>query len=413
MRVNKFRQINQNLSRGEVFTPPQLVVKILSKISENVYLNKDSMFLVPGCGMGVFMIELVRILVEKYGYSVEDAKSRVIGIDSRIKYINFLKRKGYRVYHLDFLKDELPMREFDVIIGNPPYQESVSHGKKVTGNGALWVKFTIKSLELAKKDGYVGLVIPDSWTAPTYDLMGSRESIFNDYFKKYNLTYVNFDVKKYFNGVGITPSVFLLKKSDDYTFTEVETSDNKINLDLSQMKFIPKDTNTISLSIHNKILTNVENSREFKMRWKKEVTSIVPKDSPNSEYKYEWIDAHAYKPVRYSNIEDIDMGKRKILIPRVGKYQCIVDDGGRYGASQYVSIIFLNENEKDIYANEFFNSKLIHFIMNTNKWTQYQLPQILNFIPITDFSKSWSDEKIYKEFNLTQEEIDYIENYVG
>lgn len=412
MRVNKFRQINQNLSRGEVFTPPQLVVKILSKIPENVYLNKESMFLIPGCGMGVFMIELVRILVEKYGYSVEDAKSRVIGIDNRIKYINFLKRKGYRVYHLDFLKDELPMREFDVIIGNPPYQESVSHGKKVTGNGALWVKFTIKSLELAKKDGYVGLVIPDSWTAPTYDLMGSRESIFNDYFKKYNLTYVNFDVKKYFNGVGITPSVFLLKKSDDYTFTEVETSDNKINLNLSQMKFIPKDTNAISLSIHNKILTNIENSNTIKMRWSSDVLNIKTSDIQNDIFKYKVIDHHTYKPIRYGNLEDKDYNRIKLLFPYVGKYQVIKDDGV-YGAKPQVSILFLNTKTELQSAYSFYSSKLITFVMDSNKWTQYLLTQILNFIKTPSFDVVYTESDLYELFNLTQEEINYIENYVG
>ena len=47
--------------------------------------------------------------------------------------------------------------------------------------------------------------------------------------------------------------------------------------------------------------------------------------------------------------------------------------------------------------------------MNTNQWTQYQLSQILNYIPVEDFSQDWDDSKIYKHFGLTQEEIDYVE----
>ena len=33
-------------------------------------------------------------------------------------------------------------------------------------------------------------------------------------------------------------------------------------------------------------------------------------------------------------------------------------------------------------------------------------------LPKIDLSKSWTDEELYKYFNLTQEEIDYIESQV-
>jgi hypothetical protein len=34
------------------------------------------------------------------------------------------------------------------------------------------------------------------------------------------------------------------------------------------------------------------------------------------------------------------------------------------------------------------------------------------FIPIQDFSQSWSDEKLYQKYNLSQEEIDFIESMI-
>ena len=51
--------------------------------------------------------------------------------------------------------------------------------------------------------------------------------------------------------------------------------------------------------------------------------------------------------------------------------------------------------------------------MNSNKWTQYLLTQILNYIKTPDFNKIFNDSDLYKHFNLTKEETDYIENYVG
>ena len=34
------------------------------------------------------------------------------------------------------------------------------------------------------------------------------------------------------------------------------------------------------------------------------------------------------------------------------------------------------------------------------------------FVPTQDFSESWSDEKLYKKYHLSQEEIDYIESLI-
>lgn len=34
------------------------------------------------------------------------------------------------------------------------------------------------------------------------------------------------------------------------------------------------------------------------------------------------------------------------------------------------------------------------------------------FIPLQDFSKPWTDEELYKKYNLTQEEIDFIESMI-
>lgn len=34
------------------------------------------------------------------------------------------------------------------------------------------------------------------------------------------------------------------------------------------------------------------------------------------------------------------------------------------------------------------------------------------FIPIQDFSKPWTDEELYKKYDLTQEEINFIESMI-
>ena len=35
-----------------------------------------------------------------------------------------------------------------------------------------------------------------------------------------------------------------------------------------------------------------------------------------------------------------------------------------------------------------------------------------SFVPLQDFSKPWTDQELYKKYNLTQEEINFIESMI-
>ena len=49
-----------NLSSDEVFTPPQLVNKILDLLPEEIWSDKNARFLDPVCKTGVFLREIAR-----------------------------------------------------------------------------------------------------------------------------------------------------------------------------------------------------------------------------------------------------------------------------------------------------------------------------------------------------------------
>lgn len=395
------------------FPLEDLVASQLSLIEDSVWHDPNSTFLDPAMAGGQFVSAIEKKLKE-FGHSEESIAKRVFGFESNVMRVAFAKNK----YNLcgtysvaNFLELDFDTK-FTVVVGNPPFKGQRDHEKKTTGNGEPWVHYTIKAYNLVEDNGYLGLTIPDSWTAPTFDLMGSRESIFNNYFKKSNLLDVNLDVKKYFGSVGTTPTTFMLQKNQNYKSTTIHTAQEKNTVDIREMSFIPQDCSKISLSIHQKILRDTVNNRQFKMRWTGTVTQTKVIADKNDVHQYPVIDSHCYKPIRWGNRPDPDLTKRKVLLPYVGNYQVVLDDNGEYGAKEQVSVLFLEDDENGKYASNFYNSKLIKFVMNSNKWTQYILSQILNYIPINDFTKDWNDETIYNYFSFTDEEIEFIEHKV-
>ena len=159
MKTTHYLKWKTDPSRGEVFTPIVLVNKMLDEIPTEVWTNPESVFLDPCMGKGTFLIEIYKRLVNIYGYSPENAKSRIYGYDVRVKYVNHLQRRGFiNVRHKDFLKEIFKMK-FDVVLGNPPYHKQV--GPKKTE--AIWPKFVEKSFEICKEGGYVSLIHPSGW----------------------------------------------------------------------------------------------------------------------------------------------------------------------------------------------------------------------------------------------------------
>ena len=56
--------------------------------------------------------------------------------------------------------------------------------------------------------------------------------------------------------------------------------------------------------------------------------------------------------------------------------------------------------------------KFFRFMVLQVKNTQDAPKRVYQFVPIQDFTESWTDEKLYKKYGLTQEEINFIESMI-
>lgn len=46
------------------------------------------------------------------------------------------------------------------------------------------------------------------------------------------------------------------------------------------------------------------------------------------------------------------------------------------------------------------------------KSTQNATRNVYSFVPMQDFTKSWTDEELYAKYELSQEEIDFIDSMI-
>jgi hypothetical protein len=125
--------------------------------------------------------------------------------------------------------------KFDVIIGNPPYQEKVGNKK----TEPLWNKFVKKSFQVCKENGYVSLIHPSGWRSVDGKFKDVQQLI-----KSKNVTYLSInDEKKGIEVFGATTSFdwYVVKNEENNSeITKVETSNGEIiDYNINNLDFIP------------------------------------------------------------------------------------------------------------------------------------------------------------------------------
>ena len=60
----------------------------------------------------------------------------------------------------------------------------------------------------------------------------------------------------------------------------------------------------------------------------------------------------------------------------------------------------------------YIKTKLFRFLVLLIKNTQHATNKVYQFVPMQDFSKPWTDEELYKKYDLSQDEINFIESMI-
>lgn len=228
-----------NLSSDEVFTPPELVDKILDLLPEEVWHDPSLKWLDPACKTGIFLRQIAKRLMiglreefpdeEKrrehifhnmlYGIALTDLTAlmsrrslytsknangeksiaKFDTLEGNISYDNrpHTYRNGTCIYcgnkqgseldrdetrerhaynFIHLTSEEVKNMKFDVIVGNPPYQLNTA------GHGAQAAPIYHYFIQQAKRlnPRYMAFIIPSRWFAGGMGLNQFRDEMLND-----------------------------------------------------------------------------------------------------------------------------------------------------------------------------------------------------------------------------------------
>ena len=60
----------------------------------------------------------------------------------------------------------------------------------------------------------------------------------------------------------------------------------------------------------------------------------------------------------------------------------------------------------------YYKTRFFRFLVMLKKNTQDAPARVYKFVPLQDFSHTWTDEMLYKKYGLTEDEIAFIESMI-
>ncbi len=477
-----------NLSNDEVFTPPDIVNKMLDLLPQELFQSKETTFLDPAAKSGVFLREIAKRLLVGLEEQIPDLQQRIdhifhkqiFGIaitemtsllsrrslycskypNSKYSVTRFADAEGNikfkKIQHTwskdkcifcgasqseydreesleshayEFIHTTHPERifdmKFDVIISNPPYQ--LSDGGFGVSSKPIYHLFVQQAKKL--KPRYLSMIIPSRWFAGGKGLDAFRKEMLCDDRIRSLCDFEN--ANECFPGVDLAGGVcyFLWDRDNNgecditnvvngQTYTSSRPL-NEFNIFVRNGRAIPiihkaKSLNEKMMSSYVSsrkpfgLPTNArpKNSGDLTLRWQNG-EGPYPRSaiSTGQDLIDKWKVICAKTAYDHAGSPGKD-GKRKVFT----KIQLLPP--GTVCTETYLVVGSFDSKEEAENLQMYMTSFFLRFLVSQFLFSQDITKDRFAFVPIQDFSEPWTDEKLYKKYGLTEDEIAFIESMV-
>lgn len=333
--------------------------------------------------------------------------------------------------------------KFDVVIGNPPYQtDNSSNGRQTK---PIYDKFIETGIDLANDK----LVYVTNNTFLTND---SKKDLRNTMIESGLKELVNYPISgELFPGVGVSACVFCIdKKSDnkDFTYKRIEKGvvvneyttellENDIIVESEYEMSVPRKT--VSKQYMNEIvlgdkLFGIASSGKIGFQGGTDYITYQTTDFDNSiKLKNKFSEMESYV---YMSKDDVPKGKEyislyKVICPLIVSKQSVnsfnkseILEPDYICTQNWSTIGTFKTKEEAVNLSKYMKTRLFQFlayIFCSNAMTSIS-KVLMGHIPLQDFTSNsdinWNlsvaeiDQQLYKKYNLTEEEIAYIESTI-
>jgi len=350
-----------------------------------------------------------------------------------------LETYAYQFIHTEKPKEIFNMK-FDVIIGNPPYQLSDGSGGSSDAAMPIYNKFVEQAKKLNPK--YLCMIIPSKWMVGGRGLNNFRNEMYLENRIKALFDFQN--ASECFPGIHLDGGACYFLWDRDYN-GEIEYTFKSNDGYVSTSKRVLKNEYFQFVIRDNRVLRIVD-----KINSETKFSEIVSATKPFGIRKYLFNDPNrypnanlSYKPfldaVRIYGVKGLKGGaKRKIgyinrtcinkNINAIDKYKLffttsystnaiqppkiIIGEPGDVCTETFLLIGPFNNEKQNMNCFSYMNTKFFKALLFFGKGTMQVTSSVFSLIPLVNFNEEWTDEKLYKKYDLSKEEIDFIESMI-
>ena len=436
---------DDKLLLGSVFTSIPFVEHMLDLLittNPNIFSFEQYKWFDCSNGIGNFPICIYYRLMEGLSNIIKDVEERKRHILENMIYTCEINKKNNDIYKKIFQADKYKLniyegdffeldpeeyfgvKQFDITIGNPPYQKP-GKGGKMGGSSPLYNLFIERSLEISRATLFV---TPSRWFSSGKGLESFRKSMLESDIILFIEHYKN--SKDVFKHVSISGGVSVIMLEHGYSLKKCKfICNNKetwIDLKLFDVIAEPDYIPLVERFIKCPSLEDIAKTRNLycietngmktdkKTKEKYETFLDEPTDTTvvcHTSQKFDFI--------KYIEEDDIsvDLDKLKYWKVITGKTgnkknfgRTLVCKPTEVYSNSYLSFTVENEKEAESLIS-YMKTKLARVMLGLRKNTQDISPEKCRWVPIVPFDREWTDEKVEEYFNLSDSLKELIEKY--